>query len=176
MAETLKAIQFKSLDEAVRVLRRAGHEDLLSKLFDDNGQEPQGLLSVIPEDRVPEEIFYGLFDQKTGQLVEVERISYSGYGPPAEAHDYMGFVHSQTAYVIKGRRLPVEIEDCRWGAQDIHHLEAQILDGEHPLDRGDLARRLELGTEWQFEDLFDLIAEGRLTAQEVDRLIHLGVH
>ncbi|HSR70250.1 MAG TPA: hypothetical protein VLU25_20140 [Acidobacteriota bacterium] len=176
MPKYLQAIQFKSLDEAAQVLKEAGQADLARSLFDDGGQEPRGLLSVIPSDLVEEEVFYRLFDQKKGTLVQVERISYSGFGPPAEAADYMGFVGTGRAYVLKGRHLPVEIEDCPWGAADIHHLEALVLDGQHPLDRADLARRMEIDPDWQFEDLFQLILTGQRTAQEIDRLIHMGVH
>lgn len=176
MPKYLKAIQFKSLDEAAQVLEAAGRSDLAQSLFDDAGEEPQGLLSVIPSDLVGEELFYRLFDQKKGTLVEVERISYGGFGPPAEAADYMGFVSSRCAYVLRGRHLPVEIADCPWGAADVHHLEALVLDGQHPLDRADLARRLDIDPDWHFEDLFQLILMGERTAQEIDRLIHLGVH
>jgi len=53
-----------------------------------------------------------LFDQKSGTSVKVERIPYSGYGPPAEEPDYMGFISEKIAYVTQGCRLPIEIKDC----------------------------------------------------------------
>jgi hypothetical protein len=171
MSETLAAIQYRSLDEAEQALKEAvGH--VPQGLFDDDGAEPQGLLSVIPEDRLDEETFYKLFSLKRGVRVQVERIKYSGFGPPAEESAYMGFVGEQVAYVMKGCRLPVEIKNCPNGAVDIHHLEALVLDQLHPLNRADLAERLALPTDWDFEDLFELVVEGRRTAQEIDQLIH----
>ncbi len=170
MKEVLKAIQYKNLDEAQEIL--AESMDGTIQIFDDAGEEPQGLLSVIPQDRLPESEFYRLLDTKKGVLVEVEKISYSGYGPPAEEHDYMGFVSENVAYVLKGFCLPVEIENCPLGARDIHHLEAMVMDREHPLDRAQLAQRFELSSEWDFDSLFDLIAQGQCTAEEIDRLIH----
>lgn len=116
-----------------------------------------------------------MFDLKTGTLVEVERIPYSGFGPPAEESTYMGFVHEEVAYVLKGCRIPIEIEHCPQGARDIHHLEALVLDRAHPLNREDLSRRLQLPRDWDFEDLFELIAEGRYTGEQIDRLIHQGI-
>jgi hypothetical protein len=168
----MKAVRYGSLDEARQALREAlGCRDLLD-LFDDDGEEPQGLLSVIPEDRLSEEDFVRLFSLDKGILVEVERVPYSGYGPPAEEDDYMGFVSKRTAYILAGCGLPVDIEDCPFGAVDIHHLEAMILDGEHPFDGARLARRLGLPDGWSFDTLFDAIAAGHLTAEEVDRAIH----
>ena len=172
MNEVLKAIQYKNLDEAQRIL--AESMDGTIQIFDDAGGEPQGLLSVIPQDRLPENEFYRLLDSKKGVLVEVEKISYSGYGPPAEEHDYMGFVSENVAYVLKGFCLPVEIKDCPQGARDIHHLEAMVMDREHPLDRAQLAKRFELSSEWDFDSLFNLIAQGQCTAEEIDRIIHEG--
>jgi hypothetical protein len=174
MSVLISAVKFKNLDEARRVLREvSGRPDL--EVFDDAGAEPQGLLAVVPEDRVDEETFYRLFGQKRGASIKVERIPYSGYGPPAEEPDYMGFISEQTAYVVKGRRLPIEIENCPDGATDIHHLEALVMDRLHPLNRADLAKRLDLSRNWDFDDLFDLIVKGQLTAQDVDRLIHQGI-
>jgi hypothetical protein len=170
MKEVLKAIQYKNLDEAQRVLTET--MDKSTQIFDDAGEEPQGLLSVIPQDRLPENEFHRLLDAKKGILVEVEKIAYSGYGPPAEEHDYMGFVSENVAYVLKGFCLPVKIENCPQGARDIHHLEAMVIDREHPLDRAHLAKHLDLPSEWDFDNLFALIAEGQCTAEEIDRLIH----
>ncbi len=172
MKEVLKAIQYKNLDEAQRIL--AESIDGTIQIFDDAGEEPQGLLSVIPQDRLPESEFYRLLDTKKGILVEVERISYSGYGPPAEEHDYMGFVSENVVYVLKGFRLPVEIRNCPQGASDIHHLEAMVMDREHPLNRAHLTKTLQLPSEWDFDSLFGLIAQGQYTAEEIDRLIHEG--
>lgn len=172
MNEVLKAIQYKNLDEAQRILAESMDEAV--EILDDAGEEPQGLLSVIPQDRLPEMEFYRLLDAKKGVLVEVEKIAYSGYGPPAAEHDYMGFVSENVAYVLKGFCLPVEIENCPQGARDIHHLEAMVMDEEHPLDRARLTKSLQLPPEWDFDNLFDLISEGECTAQEIDRLIHEG--
>jgi len=174
MADLITAIKFRNLDEARSALKEIGH-DQPDDLFSDDGAEPQGLLAVIPEDRIGEELFYKLFDQKRGTAVRVEKISYSGYGPPAEEHDYMGFVSEQVAYVLEGCRLPIEISDCPQGAVDIHHLEALVLDQVHGLNREDLQKRLDLPEDWDFEDLFELICDRELTAQEIDRLIHQGI-
>ena len=175
MATVLKAIRYKSLDEAQEVL--SGYLSALEveQAWDDEGKEPQGLLSAITEDMFPEEIFYRLLEAKKGVLVEVEKIGYSGYGPPADEQDYMGFIKRQTAYVLRGCRLKIEIRKCPQGARDIHHLEALVLDRQHPLNRPDLAKRLELSEDWDFEDLFDLIAARQCSAQELDRLIHRGI-
>ena len=175
MSELLKAVQYKNLDEAQAVLREYLPELSDGKTLDDGGSEPQGLLSVVPEDRLPEEAFYKLFGLKKGTLIEVERIGYSGFGPPADEAHYMGFVTEEIAYVVKGCRYPIEIEDCPQKARDIHHLEALVMDSLHPLDAADLARRLGLSAEWDFDDLFDLISEGEITANEIDRLIHQGI-
>ena len=172
MKEVLKAIQYKNLDEAQKILDKS--MDKAAQIFDDAGEEPQGLLSVIPQDRLPENEFYRLLDTHIGTLVEVEKVSYSGYGPPAEEQDYMGFVREKVAYVLKGCRLPIEIESCPQGARDIHHLEALIMDGEHPLNRAHLAKSLQLPSEWDFDTLFDLLTQGQCTAEEIDRLIHEG--
>ncbi len=172
MKEVLKAIQYKNLDEAQRILDKSMDE--ATQIFDDAGEEPQGLLSVIPQDRLSESAFSRLLDAKKGTLVEVEKISYSGYGPPAEEHDYMGFVSENVAYVLKGFCLPIEIESCPQGARDIHHLEAMVLDGEHPLNRTHLAKILKLPSEWDFDTLFDLITQGQCTAEEIDGHLHEG--
>ena len=71
MKEVLKAIQYKNLDEAQRIL--AESMDGTTQIFDDAGTEPQGLLSIIPQDRLPESEFYRLLDTKKGILVEVEK-------------------------------------------------------------------------------------------------------
>ncbi len=174
MSASIRAIKFRNLDEARAVLREfLGNSEL--DPFDDGGAEPEGLLAVIPEDRIDEEMFYRLFGQKKGVAVRVEKIPYSGYGPPAEESSYMGFLTENVAYVLEGCRLPIEISNCPNGAKDIHHLEAMVMDHEHPLNREDLAERLELPKEWDFEDLFELIAARAITAQEVDRLIHQGI-
>ena len=175
MKEILKALQYKNLDEARRVIAENLENPPSRDIFDDNGEEPQGLLSAIPEERLPEEQFYRLFGIKKGVLIEVERISYTGYGPPAEEEDYMGFISEQCAYVVKGGRFDIDIEGCPQGAQDIHHLEAMVLDGLHPLNRWDLAERLHLAGDWDFDDLFYLIVRGEKTAQEIDELIHQGI-
>jgi len=172
MKELLKAIQYKTLDEAQRVL-----EEILddpSHVFDDAGEEPQGLLSIVPLDRVLEKQFYRLLERKKGILIEVEKIPYSGYGPPAEEQDYMGFVNENVAYVLKGCHLPIEIENCPQGARDIHHLEAMIMDRQHPLQRAHLAKKLELPSGWDFDFLFEQIAQGRCTGEAIDRIIHEG--
>ncbi|MDA2928539.1 hypothetical protein MYX84_01110 [Acidobacteria bacterium AH-259-O06] len=173
MKKVLKAIRYKNLDEAQRVLKEM--DDAERDVLDDGGEEPQGLLAIVPEDRLPEEKFNRLFDTKKGTLVQVEKIPYPGYGPPAEERDYMGFVSENVAYVLKGCRLPVEIDNCPQGAKDIHHLEAMVMDHQHPINRDQLARKLELPPGWNFEDLFTLILEGRYTAEEIDRFIHQGI-
>ncbi|RPJ80553.1 MAG: hypothetical protein EHM18_18330 [Acidobacteria bacterium] len=130
---------------------------------------------MIPEDRVDEGVFYRLFNQKKGISVRVEKIPYSGYGPPAEESSYMGFASENIAYVLEGCRFPIEISNCPNGATDIHHLEAMVMDHEHPLNHEDLAERLGLAKDWDFEDLFELITARDVTAEEVDRLIHQGI-
>lgn len=174
MSENIKAIQYRTLDEARQALKEATGAS--SEIFDDGGAEPQGLLSAIPEDRLPEEDFVRLFDVKKGVLIEVEKIPYSGFGPPAaEEQAYMGFVTENIAYVLVGHRLPIEIESCSFGAQDLHHLEALVLDGSHPINRENLAAKLNLDSEWDFDDLFEAISEGGYSGTEIDRLIHQGI-
>ncbi len=173
MGELLKAIRYGNLDEARRTLVEALGDD--PRIFDDGGGEPEGLLSVIPEDRLSEEEWVRLFAMKKGVLVEVEKAAYSGFGPPAEEEDYMGFVSERTAYIMKGAHLPVEIEDCSYGATDLHHLDLLVLEGRHPLDREYLQKKLNLPAHWDFETLFERIADGQVTAQEIDRLIHQGI-
>jgi len=174
MSASIPAVKFQNLDEARATLRELSGNSELDP-FNDAGAEPEGLLAVIPEDRVDEELFYRLFEQKKGVSVRVEKIPYSGYGPPAEEASYMGFVSENVAYVLEGCQLPIEISNCPNGAKDIHHLEALVMDHEHPLNREDLAEKLGLARDWDFEDLFELIAARDLTAQEVDRLIHQGI-
>jgi len=171
MCEVLKGIRYRSLDEARKALQGLSPTPE-NDIFDDGGEEPQGLLSVITEDLVEEEFFYRLFDGEAGVLVEVERIRYSGFGPPAEESAYMGFVTLQRAYVLMGRRLAVGIDGCPDRARDLHELEAQVLDGQHPLDRDAVSRAFKLSKDWDFEELLDRISGGSLTAQEVDDLIH----
>ncbi len=174
--EGLKAIQYRNLEEARQVLKRVILEKTSGRdPFEDAGSEPQGLLAVIPEDRLSEEDFYRLFEARKGTLVEVEKIFFSGYGPPAEEDEYMGFVGEQIAYVLKGCRFPIEIRTCPQGARDIHHLEALVAEYQHPLNRSDLAQKLGLEENWDFVDLFDLLAQGRYSAEELDRLIHQGI-
>lgn len=168
----MKALKYRHLDEARKVLQEIGENPAI---LNDGESEPQGLLAVVPEDRLSEGKFSALFDLKKGVLIDVEKIAYSGYGPPAEEDDYMGFVGENIAYVVKGCRLPVEIENCPQGAKDIHHLEAMILDREHPIDRQRVAQQLKLSPGWSFEDLFSLISQGKYTAEEIDRIIHQGV-
>ncbi|UCF38470.1 MAG: hypothetical protein JSU96_06415 [Acidobacteriota bacterium] len=175
MSEILKAIRYKSLDAARKALEQVAVDLDLNHVFDDDGDEPQGLLSIIPQDRLDEELFYQLFGTKDGVLIEVEKFAYSGYGPPADEHDYMGFVSENVAYAISGSRLPVEIEACSFGAVDFHHLDALVLDGVHPIDREDLAKRIGLADDWDFDRLFDLITEGQYTGAEIDELIHKGI-
>lgn len=176
MSQILKAIRYRNLDEARKVLEEIlGSAAPGTDIFIDDGEEPQGLLSVITEDLLTEEEFYRLFNSKNGTLIEVEKIDYSGYGPPAEEQNYMGFVAKEFAYVVKGCRYPVEIKSCSYHARDIHHLEALVMDAVHPLNSEDLAERLGLDHDWDFDQLFDLIAAGELTADEIDELIHRGI-
>lgn len=174
MAEVLKAIRYRNLNEAKSALREVLSETAV-RILEDDGGEPQGLLSIIPADRLQEEDFYRLFDLKKGVLVEVERVDYSGYGPPAEEDLYMGFAAEGAAYVLAGCALSVSIENCPYQARDIHHLDALVLAKKHPLNREDLAERLKLPPDWTFDDLFELIVEGRLTGHEIDRLVHKGI-
>lgn len=174
MSASIPAIKFRNLDEARAVLRESSGNSELDP-FSDGGAEPEGLLAVITEDRIDEELFYRLFELKKGVSVRVEKIRYSGYGPPADESSYMGFVTENIAYVLEGCRFPIEISNCPNGAEDIHHLEALIMDHGHPLNREDLAEKLGLPEDWDFEDVFDLISNRGITAQEVDRLIHQGI-
>ena len=174
MEEIIKAIQYHNLDEARKVLTEVGCS--LELFEDEGGEEPQGLLSIVPEDRLPETEFYRLFDSGKGILVEVEKIPYSGYGAPAEEIAYMGFMTERTAYVLKGCHLPIEIEKCSYRARDIHHLEAMVLDEEHPIDRDALAQTLNLPQSWDFDHLFELICAGECNAEELDGLIHKSIH
>ncbi|MCH8819752.1 MAG: hypothetical protein IIB03_05460 [Acidobacteria bacterium] len=169
----IKAIRYKNIDQAENALSEI--MDGVSRLLDDDGEKPQGLLTVVPKDEIGEELFYRLVDVRKGILLEVEQISYSGYGPPAEEDHYMGFISRNIAYVLQGCRLPIEIRKCPQGAQDIHHLEAMIMDNKHPIDSKQLARRLELPSDWDFEHLFELILQGHSTAEEIDRLIHRDI-
>ena len=150
----IKAIRYKNIDEAEAALAEVMDEP--PRLFDDDGEEPSGLLTVVSEDDIGEDLFYRLVDGRKGILLEVERIAYSGYGPPAEEEDYMGFINQNIAYVLKGCHLPVEITNCPQGARDIHHLEAMIMGNEHPIDSEQLAKRLELPPNWDFDHLFEL--------------------
>lgn len=171
----LKAIIYKNLDEARQVVAQFVGESVALAIFDDDGEEPQGLLSAVPEDRISEEAFYKLFGTGKGTLVEVERVSYSGYGPPADEKDFMGFVADRCAYVMKGQLIPIAISHCPLGATDIHHLDAMVLDGSHPLNREHLAAELGLDEDWDFDHLFELICEGNQTAEDIDQLIHKGL-
>ena len=87
----------------------------------------------------------------------------------------MGFISEECAYVVKGSRLKIEISDCPQHARDIHHLEAMVMDGLHPLNRWDLTERLHLQDNWDFDDLFDLIVRGEKSAQDIDEMIHQGI-
>ena len=169
----IKAIRYKNIDEAEEALSTVMEGAF--RLFDDDGEDPQGLLTVVPDDEIEEKLFYRLVDARNGILLEVEKIAYSGYGPPAEEEDYMGFISRKIAYVLKGCCLPIEIKKCPQGAQDIHHLEAMILDREHPIDPEQLAKRLELPSNWDFDHLFELILQGNSTAEEIDQLIHRDI-
>jgi hypothetical protein len=169
----IKAIRYKNIDEAEAALAEVMDEP--PRLFDDDGEEPSGLLTVVSEDEIGEDLFYRLVDGRKGILLEVERIAYSGYGPPAEEEDYMGFINQNIAYVLKGCHLPVEITNCPQGARDIHHLEAMIMGNEHPIDSEQLAKRLELPPNWDFDHLFELILQGHSTAEDIDQLIHRDI-
>ncbi len=171
----LKAIRYRNLEEARRALSTVAPKDVVDQALEDGSSEPHGLLAIVAEDRLPEEFFYRLFGAKVGVLVEVERVDYSGYGPPAEEDDYIGFASQSTAYVMKGCRIPIEIPNCPDGARDLHHLESLVLEKRHALNREDLAERLGLDVEWEFEDLFDLVASGQTTGEEIDRLVHQGI-
>ena len=171
----LKAVRYQSLDDALEALGQVATSSEVPDPLRDGREEPQGLLAVIPADRLPEDEFYRLLDLKKGVLVDVEKIVYSGYGPPAQEDDYMGFVGVKLAYVLKGCRLAIEIHDCPQGAADIHHLEALVLEGRHSLDRLHLGRALSLPEEWDFEDLFSLIVQGQCSGDEIDRIIHRGI-
>jgi hypothetical protein len=175
MNRLFKGIRYRSLDEARKVMADGLDSPPEQDIFDDDGEEPQGLLSIIPEDLLPEEDFLRLFGTKKGTLIEVEKIEYSGFGPPADEEYYMGFVSKECAYVVKGCHYPIEISDCPYQARDIHHLEAMVMDALHPLNSEDLAERLQLSLDWDFDQLFDLIAAGEITADEIDKLIHLGI-
>ena len=172
---TLKAIIYKNLDEARQIVAQHVGQSAASAIFDDDGEEPQGLLSAVPEDRLSEEDFYKLFGTEKGTLVELERVSYSGYGPPADEKDYMGFAVEKRAYVMKGQLLPIAISNCPMGATDIHHLDAMVLEGSHPLNREHLAAELGLNEDWDFDYLFELICAGYQTAEDIDQLIHKGL-
>lgn len=173
MAELLKAIRYRNLDEARNALVDALGND--PRIFNDDGEEPEGLLSVIPQDRLSEEDWVRLFGTAKGVLVEVEKTPYSGFGPPAEEEDYMGFVSERTAYIMKGAHLPVEIDDCSYGATDIHHLDLLVLEGRHPINRLHLEKKLDLSPGWDFATLFEKIARGETTAREIDRAMHQGI-
>ena len=165
----LKAIRYSSLDEAKAVLADAGGDPAA---LDDGSQEPEGLLSVIAESMVAEEVFIHLFAARRGTLVEVEEVAFSGFGPPAEETDYAGYVSRQVAYVLLGCGFEIHIAECPAGATDLYHLEAMIQDGQHPLNREDLAARLQLPEDWEFEDLSERVVQGILTASQIDAAIH----
>ena len=95
----IKAIRYKNIDEAEEALSTVMEGAF--RLFDDDGEDPQGLLTVVPDDEIEEKLFYRLVDARNGILLEVEKITYSGYGPPAEEDDYMGFISRKIAYVLK---------------------------------------------------------------------------
>mgnify|MGYP000949155006 CR=1 FL=1 len=122
--ELLQAVKYRNLREAREVLAQIMDNPSLRDIFDDGGEPPQGLLTVITEDRLPEEVFYRVFGIRKGTMVNVEKIPWSGFGPPAEEESYMGFISEECAYVLEGERLPIEIISCPLGARDIHHLEA----------------------------------------------------
>jgi len=174
--ELLQAVRYKNIKEAREVMSEILDNPTLKDIFDDDGESPQGLLTVVPEDRLPEELFFRLFGQKKGTMVNVEKIPYSGFGPPAEEEDYMGFISEECAYVLEGEHLPVEIYSCPLGARDIHHLESMVRENQHPLDRKHLEKKLDLPSDWDFEDLFELIVEGKHTGEEIDKLIHAGIN
>ncbi len=171
MRAIVQGIRYRNLDQAREVLRTTG-VILEMNPFDDAGKEPEGLLSVITEDLIGEEAFYRLFDAGEGTVVRLVRKPYSGFGPPAQEPDYMGFVSRGVCYVLEGSELAIEVEDCPLGAQDLHHLESMVMEGAHPLDRDHLAVQLGLSPQWTFDDLFDWIAAGEITATQIDQLIH----
>ena len=57
----MKAIRYKNIDEARRILRELLNDDD-AELFSDYGHEPQGLLTVVPEDRLAESDFLRLLE------------------------------------------------------------------------------------------------------------------
>lgn len=172
----LQAIKYRNLREAREVLSGVMDNTSAGEIFDDDGEDPQGLLTVIPEDRLSEEIFYRLFGMNKGTMVNVEIIPYSGFGPPAQEEHYMGFISEECAYVLEGEHLPIEIISCPLGARDIHHLEAMVRENEHPMNREYVEKKLKLPPDWDFEDLFELIIEGKSSGEELDRLVHRGIN
>ena len=170
----IKAVRYKNIDEAKDALSEVVDDP--SRLFDDNGKEPQGLLTVVPENEIGEMFFHRLMDSRKGILLEVEKVFYSGYGPPAEEDNYLGFTSRNIAYVLKGCKLPIEIKKCPQGALDIYHLEAMIMDKEHALEPKQLAKRMNLPPNWDFDFLFELILHGQSTADEIDQFIHRDIH
>ena len=171
-----QAVQYRNIKEAREALADASEDREIKDILCDGEDDPQGLLTVIPEDRIPEEVFYRLFGIAKGSMVTVEKIPYSGFGPPAEEEDYMGFISEESAYVLEGEHYPIEISNCPLGARDIHHLEAMVSEHEHPIDRRHLEKKLDLPEDWDFEELFELIADGRCTGALIDRLIHEGIN
>ena len=55
-------------------------------------------------------------------------------------------------------------------------LEAMIMDKEHALEPKQLAKRMNLPPNWDFDFLFELILHGQSTADEIDQFIHRDIH
>ncbi len=64
----IKAIRYKNIDEAEEALSTV--MDGASRLFDDDGEDPQGLLTVVPDDEIGEKFFYRLVDARKGILLD----------------------------------------------------------------------------------------------------------
>lgn len=171
MPKTLHAIRYRNLDQASAVLQQQLGKHTDEILTDEDG-EPDGLLSVVVEDQLSPELFHRLLDSDKGVLVKVERRNYSGYGPPAESEHYMAYASRQVCYVLAGCAWSIEIENCPLRAIDLHHLEAMVMSGQHPLDREVIQRHFELAENWDFEELLELVADGTTTAQAIDELLH----
>jgi hypothetical protein len=84
----------------------------------------------------------------------------------------MGYTSRQVCYVLEGYAWSIEIENCPLRAIDLHHLEAMVMGGLHPLDREVVSRHFGLAEDWDFEELLELVAEGITTAQAIDKLLH----
>ena len=72
----------------------------------------------------------------------------------------MGVISEKTSYVLVGCHYPIEIENCSEGAIDIYHLEALVLDLEHSINRSYLTTKLSLPSNWDFNDILEVIIRG----------------